>query len=116
MSTVKQRVAKGARFLDKEVGKNWHRKVKITKLDIRQPTVKEDGCGCVLAQLSTSGSYWKLVNDLGLNGHDTQDLGFDGYCGFYDPIWDLLEEAWKNEIRSRRNSDEKNRTRNRRTA
>lgn len=100
----------GARFLDK-VLPNWFKNVKITKLDQSKGYASYPGdCGCILAQ--THGSFSEGADQLNID--DTDLLGFsaaptdklhdefDNSFKAYDKDYELLTEAWKDEIRKRR--------------
>lgn len=125
--TAEQKAAaRGAKFLDKKKP-GWHRKVKITKLDMYVgeigPLIGE--CGCVLAQLDAAdrggkeGEYYRLVDQFEINPDEGE---FYGFCLPHQDVepsraiweewgrlidqrtrrWAELTEAWRDEIRARR--------------
>lgn len=114
MARLARRAAKrGAMFLD-AVRPDWHKRVPITRLRLA------DSCNCVLGHLegdyavglehlhiysgtrmpmSTSGVARSVVAASGELGF-SQPAGVGGKAG-----WTVLDEAWKDEIRSRRTED-----------
>lgn len=104
MPTARERAAAGATLLD-QVAPGWYEKVKIRQLDL------SSGCRCVLAQLeerqSGNASYAEGLGRLlsfipsrRVRERRARELGFD-YAGGSD--YPLLTEAWRDEIRKRRN-------------
>ena len=82
--SLAQRVASGAKFLDKKVP-GWEKKVKRTKLVMCSNTM------CVLGQLAPSGDAISYGEDLGLamEGDDAEKYGFeaDGEDGEHEKLW-----------------------------
>lgn len=102
---IKARVRRGAKLMDK-LFPNWHRKTKITKLDM-STGVLVDGCGCVIAQ--TYGNYIDGVKHmLDEGGLDRSETWIDftvnhGFtCDKSTEEFPILDEAWQDEIRGRR--------------
>lgn len=89
---------RGAKLLDKALP-GWHRKVKITQLDMSYPFYYGD-CGCVLAQ--AYGSYNNGLQELDIDTLTDADskLGFNASTDNYN--FDELNTAWKEQIRERR--------------
>jgi hypothetical protein len=106
MSTVAERVARGAALLDEKVP-GWAERIDLAELDL-------SSCWrCVLGQLATSTEPdledgWILGRDLGLDGFDGR-YGFDRYSdieGIEDPAamepWSELTAEWRRVITERR--------------
>lgn len=89
--SLAQRVASGAKFLDKKVP-GWEKKVKRTKLVMCSNTM------CVLGQLSPNGDAISYGEDLGLamEGDDGEKYGFEA-----DENGEDHEKLWQAEIKSR---------------
>lgn len=90
---MRARAAAGAALLDR-ITPGWWRLVRLRPLDI------QDECNCVTGQLF--GTYSKALDRLDLTIDEAKDYGFyvkDGDSGYG---WHTLTEAWKNEVRKRR--------------
>jgi len=96
MAEIAEYVTAGARLLD-EKKPGWHKKVKITTLDVA------DGGQCPLGQLYTT--YWAGRDSLDLNVIGSYRHGFVA-SGRHDVNIDEeyreLTRLWKDEIRARR--------------
>lgn len=96
MSTIQERVAKGAEFMD-DKAPNWAENIDCENFDIGVAH------GCVLGQ--TFGDYWEAKNNLGLSDQDAFDLGFNTWFdGYAEPDWTShasLHKAWLAEIAKR---------------
>lgn len=94
---------RGAKFLDKAIGRSWRKKIRRRELDLASPRYERGSCGCILAQLDANGSYYDMQRELGLNNAAVGRLGFDALFNedageyFYDH--DVLTDAWKKVIR-----------------
>jgi len=106
MTTVAERVARGAELLDeKEPG--WPGMISLATLDMR--------CNCVIHQVGNGsfvtvggGSFLTAIAELGLSEDDAVDLGFWWDCSeehsdadIYAEI-DALDAAWRELILARR--------------
>lgn len=114
---IDERVARGAKWLDK-VLPGWARKVTISTLNLGNPNE------CVLGQLAPAfvkicptvaaetgaygGSFTTVVDGLAMSQRTYVSRGFDESRSHMLPPfaevseYDLLDEAWKREIRARR--------------
>jgi hypothetical protein len=94
MSTIAERVAAGAAFLD-EHDPGWFRRVHVASLRL------EDCFSCVLGQLA--GRYDDGLDEYGLDAVRSVDLGF-GELGFLvaDCNYGALTAEWARVIRERR--------------
>jgi hypothetical protein len=90
MTTIAQRVAEGAAFLDVR-DPEWIGKVDLERLDLGSCT------RCILGQLA--GDYEDGVEMFALDGADTVALGFNTTLGFDD-----LTAEWKRVITERRSA------------
>lgn len=110
MSTVAERVAAGAAFLD-EHDPGWWREdarpaIELAILDL------ESGCQCVLGQLypctgNPYFSYTEARHHLSLTAPDAESLGFDTITRYDDEAgndeeYDALTAEWKRVIVERR--------------
>lgn len=89
-----QRLARtGAAFLDR-ARKGWFWDVRVTRLDLSST------CNCILGQVS--GDYDDGLDTFGINGGiEAEKLGFLSNDSF-KVDYDLLTQAWANEVRVRR--------------
>jgi hypothetical protein len=106
MTTVAERVAAGAAWLDqREPG--WHDRINLSRLRM------QSGCCCILGQLRSdlSGNWSQLLAAFGLElafdgtgGDPEVDLGFDRvpFSGEPDTEWADLEAEWRRVIGQRR--------------
>lgn len=86
------RARRGARALDRILGKGWRRKIRKTRLDMGCGTFYPDSvssCGCILAQLRPGKFYLNTARELGLEDK-VDDYGFAG---------DVDEETWLKVLR-----------------
>ncbi len=90
MSTITERVRRGAALLD-EKRPGWWRDIDLGRLDI-------DSCStCILGQIGGGkyGAYTSAMSELGLGDYEDVEYGFDGdYPG-------ALTEAWRDLIGQR---------------
>lgn len=87
--SLKQRVAAGAKFLDKKAP-NWFKKVKRTKLAMHSNEM------CVLGQLG-NGDAWAYAGKIGLDlDVDDEKYGFQG-----EGEGEGHDQLWAEEIKSR---------------
>jgi hypothetical protein len=96
MTTPAQRVASGARFLDKE-RPGWHKEIKLTKLTMQA------GTHCIIGQLY--GSFWTFCRCRGFAL--CTRYGFTApasirSCGAILNKFKELTSLWKVEIHKRR--------------
>jgi hypothetical protein len=88
-TAIKRRVAKGVRFLNKEYGRSWLRKIDPEALALEESTA------CLLGQLE--GNYCVGRDDLGLSEDEARSLGFNLDAGHTDSF-DTLTRTWKDSI------------------
>ncbi len=106
MTTIQERVKKGAELLDQEFGAEWPDRIDTGILDIKST------CNCVLGQLGEEEGkdYSEMLADLGFSYHQNHegvfDHGFDvpfgsdaslrereaDYAGLTEEWLDLLNE------------------------
>ena len=98
MSSLRDRAAAGAAFLDR-VKPDWFKRVNLDTLDLSCDDT------CVLGQLH--GDYLRGMDKYGLDNERARELGLWGNChpreflaGFRGG-WNRLTRAWKNEIENR---------------
>ena len=96
MTTIKERVEKGAALLD-EKRPGWEKEIDLDGL------VMESGTCCVLGQLYEGSFYkgkWAILPEWGADSWDTPatEHGFTSQNGVYV----ALTRAWKRLIRERR--------------
>ncbi len=90
MSTVEERVAAGAAWLDaNEPG--WERRIDLATLEVA------DGCRCVLAQIMPEHRFYRILARLGLPGSRAIAYGFATDRG----DWEALDETWVALIKER---------------
>lgn len=95
---ISTRVKRGARFLDKQMGRGWRRKIRRRDLNLGSPRYRGPGsCGGILAQLSAGGDYESGLRELGIKNKPGADMryGFDTE----DEDYGDLTEAWLTELR-----------------
>jgi hypothetical protein len=103
MTTIAERVAAGAAFLD-EREPGWADRIDVGPLDLGS------GCRCVLGQLhpdedDPSLSYHDARVDLGLTPLKAEELGFDAESDFgpgQNKEYDALTAEWTRVITERR--------------
>ena len=66
-ATYASRVKRGAAYLDARIGRNWEKRIDPTTLDL------QDGCECILAQVSESHRYLDGLNELGIKDLEDRD-------------------------------------------
>lgn len=112
---TKRRVQRGAKLLD-SVTPDWFKRIKISKLKMDEAFKKDDGCGCVMAQLHETYSDGLIETGITYAARGMEDCAdFTTARDFGLDInasgWDLderdaeyraLERDWKDEIRKRR--------------
>ena len=93
-STIRECVLKGVRFLNREYGKSWKKKINLKTLDLNST------CDCVLGQTLPytgkpllSSSYTAHRELLHLSSRQAYEYGFDAYVK-YRP----LTAAWEKEL------------------
>jgi hypothetical protein len=100
MTTIADRVAKGAAYLD-EREPGWWKRIDLDKLDLRKP------CRCILGQLDTDRQehdFWSLIAarfGLDVFEDDDQRLGFNA-VGHSERAFANLTAAWRALIEARR--------------
>lgn len=89
-----KRARRGAKLLDKKLGRGWRRKIRRRNLDMSRGSYEIGECGCVLAQLY--GSYDEGLEALDISWGEDERLGFDRD----DEVgYDDLDEAWLQTLR-----------------
>ena len=97
MSKVEKRVRAGIRFLDKQYGKGWRKKIDLTKLNMGS------FCDCILGQIG--GHYAFHREKLGISGDRATDLGFNLptedilSISDYFAQWLILTQTWRRLLR-----------------
>lgn len=101
-----ERVSEGAAFMDAldkglPEAERWYWIVNPDTLNMRQPVLSRDGCGCVMAQHIPNGIFDVTEYGLAATTDDDLLLGFDvspfGRVGYAD-----LTALWIEEINERR--------------
>lgn len=79
---TKQDVTKarrGAKYLDKVLGRAWRRKIRRRKLDMGMGVMNDKNeCGCILAQLSPGQWYDEYGREIGIDDDLLSKFGLDG--------------------------------------
>ena len=84
MTTLRQRVERGAALLDKKRrSPAWRKRINLDEFDIGDP------CNCVLGQVYES--FTDGLYKLGIYGSEWLGLGFDTYAVDFGP----LTRAWR---------------------
>jgi hypothetical protein len=103
MSTIAERVAKGAALLDEHMP-GWWKRIDLNRLEQVSP------CGCVLGQLWTDdkyaedGGYWPALVALGIPARPAER---PAEYGFAEPTSEFagyaaLDDEWTRLIKARR--------------
>jgi hypothetical protein len=97
MTTIAERVAKGAALLDREEP-GWEQRIDLETLAL------DDPCKCILGQLFSQtddekGAYFVGLDTFGITGNGDY-LGFGATSR--QRGWSRLDQAWKALIRERR--------------
>ena len=95
MSWADDYATAGARYLD-EQDHGWADRINLGDFDM------EDPCGCILGQLT--GDFHDALREFGWDLHQAALLGFTIPSGYTDTDenWAGLDQAWVNEVLSRR--------------
>lgn len=91
------RARRGAKWLDKKLGRGWRRKIRRTDLDMSSGEYTGKGdCGCIVAQLY--GEFTHGLAELGIEEYvEDHRLGLD--IGDEVDDYDDLTEAWLTALR-----------------
>lgn len=106
LQAARRKARRGARFLDKKLGPGWRLSINVSRLNMGYGSYvprRENGCGCVLAQLDAAdsddgvGLYMRGAENLGLNadGDKARRLGF---VTAQNSKYAALDVAWKEEV------------------
>lgn len=88
LQEVKERVARGVTFMNREYGRSWLRKIDPEQLAL------DSGNACVLGQVE--GDYEKAKATLGLFTSDAISLGFSARR---DVEFRMLTRTWKKSVK-----------------
>lgn len=102
MSTIAERVARGAALLD-EREPGWHQRIDLETLDMELP------CNCVLGQLHhdqddplAGDGYWPALEELGIPAWPVSKPAAYAFAADKIGGYPALTAAWRELIESRR--------------
>lgn len=102
--SLQKRIARGVRYLNKEYGRSWLRRINLDKLDMGEPN---GPCGCILSQLE--GDYNKgaslIEPDVCKLPEAASAYGFERVYlegGSWVESYRVLTNAWRQKIKELR--------------